>query len=245
MRLRDIVIALGCGSASLFLPGRGIAQGATPAAVLAGRVLDPNDRPIADADVSLEGFVSTATDTDGHFAFVGLSSETFLVRVRRLGYVETTRVVVFSADSSQHIVIRLTARAPVLARVMILDSLDDDPRDYARRRRDGQGFFLTRREIEARGPASRVEHILATVPGLVVEGGVLKVRRGRISIHGNNCEGGVQYFLDGAMLGPAFTPRVLTPQMLTGVEVYKSAASTPPEYRTMQTPCGTVVIWTR
>jgi hypothetical protein len=245
MRFRSLAIALGCASAELGLPSRVIAQRAPTTVVLAGHVVDANDRAVAYANVSIEGLVTAVADSGGRFAFAGLESETLLLRVHCLGYVETTRVVVFSADSSQHVVIRLVSRTAVLPGVTVLDSVDDDPRGYARRRRDGQGFFLTRQDIKDRGPTSRVEHILATIPGLTVEAGIVKVRRGRLSIYGNNCEGGVQYFLEGAMLGPAFTPRLLTPEMLTGIEVYKTAASTPPEYRTMQTSCGTVVIWTR
>jgi hypothetical protein len=134
----------------------------------------------------------------------------------------------------------------VLAGVTVLDSTDGDARGYARRRRNGQGFFLTAQEVRDRAPSTtRVEHILATVPGLTVDAGVVKVRRGRISILGNNCEDGVQYFVDGAMMGPAFTPRALSPETITGVEVYKTASATPPELRTARTICGTVVLWTQ
>lgn len=221
------------------------AQPRATGATLSGRVVDANDRPVASANVSLEGLIVTVTDSLGRFGFTGLETETFLLRVQRLGYGLATRAVVFSDTASMEITVKLGARATVLAGVMVLDSADGDSRGYARRRLNGQGgFFLSENDLLLRGRTTRVENILATVPGLHVDQGIVKVQRGRISILGNNCVEGVQYFVDGAMVGPVFTPRALSPEMIKGVEVYKTVASTPPEYRSARTPCGTVVLWT-
>jgi hypothetical protein len=212
---------------------------------LAGRVVDANERPVPDARVIIVGLVATTTDSAGRFAFTGLESETLLLRVEKLGYGLATRTIVFWADSAQReFVIRLGTRSTVLAAVTVLDSAADDPRSYARRRQNGQGFFLTEQEIRKRGPTPRVENILGTIPGLRVDAGVVKVARGRISILGNNCEDGVQYWVDGAMAGPAFTPRSIAPETLTGIEVYKTASATPLEYRSIKVSCGTVILWT-
>jgi hypothetical protein len=212
---------------------------------LAGRVVDANERPVPDARVVLVGLAATTTDSAGRFAFTGLESETLLLRVEKQGYALATRSVVFWADSAlREVVVRLGMRSTVLAAVTVLDSAVDDPRGYVRRRQLGAGFYLTQAEIRKRGPTPRVENILGTLPGLRLDAGVVKVARGRISILGNNCEDGVQYWVDGAMTGPAFSPRSIAPEMLTGIEVYKSASETPLEYRSMKTSCGTVVLWT-
>jgi hypothetical protein len=244
VRARHAVLLACVASAELLGPRRSDAQEAPVAGVLAGRVLDANERPVPDARVVIEGLTAAITDSTGRFAFGGLESETFLVRIERLGYALTRRTIVFSADTGQYLLIRLGMRSTVLARVTVLDSAEDDPRGYARRRQHGQGFYLTQSEIRQRGPTPRVENILGTIPGLKVDFGIVKVARGRVSILGNNCEEGVQYWVDGAMTGPAFSPRSIAPETLTGIEVYRTASSTPLEYRSMRTICGTVVLWT-
>ena len=221
------------------------AQPNSAGAVLYGRVLDASNRPVASAHVTIEGLASAVTDSLGRFAFAGLETETLLVRVQRLGYGLATRTVLFSDTASMDVVIKLGSRATLLAGVMVLDSVEGDSRNYARRRMMAPGgFFFSEVDVAKRAYTQRVENILGTVPGITVEHGIVKVQRGRISMLGNNCEDGVQYFIDGAKAGPTFTPRALSPAMLKGVEVYKTAASTPQEYRSERTSCGTVVLWT-
>jgi len=154
MRVR-VAVCLACLAwAELLRPTPGGAQQST--GDLAGRVVDANDRPVPDARVIIVGLVATITDSAGGFAFTGLESETLLLRVEKLGYGLATRTIVFWADSAQReVVIRLGTRSTVLAAVTVLDSAADDPRNYARRRQNGQGFFLTQEEIRKRGsPAS-------------------------------------------------------------------------------------------
>jgi len=243
MRLRGTLVT--CLTAALLLvPRIGVSQAAPARATLAGRVVDANYRPVAEASVTIEGFMSSSTDSAGRFAFPGLETETMLLRVQRLGYAPATRTVVFMAEAPQEVEIRLGLRATVLASVNVIDSSDIDPRGYARRRRIGEGFFLTRDDIRERGPTPRVENLLAALPGLKLEAGVVKLSRGRISILGDNCEDGVQYIVDGARAGPALTTRLSSPEMLTGIEIYKTASATPAVYRTARTGCGTVVLWT-
>jgi len=243
MRALSAVFLACVASAELCIPARSVAQ-SSGGAILSGRVVDASDRPIADATVSIEGIIATTTDSTGGFAFAGLETETLLLRVQHAGYATATRTILFSADTSQDVEIRLVLRAALLAGVTVLDSADTDPRGYAKRRQNGEGFFLTRDEIRKRGRTPRVENLLGTIPGLKVDKGVVKVARGRISILGNDCEDGVQYVVDGAMIGPAFTPRNIAPETLTGVEVYKTASATPAEYRSVKVACGTVVLWT-
>lgn len=221
------------------------AQPHSAGAILSGRVVDANDRPVVSAKVSIEGLISTVTDSLGWFGFANLASETFLIRVQRLGYGLATRVIVFSDTAPMAIEVKLGPRATMLAGVMVMDSVEGDSRDYApRRQMAAGGFFLSEADLVKRAHTPRVENLLATLPGLWEEQGIVKVRRGRISILGNNCADGVQYFVDGAITGPNWTPRALSPGMLKGVEVYKTAASTPQEYRSSRTACGTVVLWT-
>ena len=242
MRARVAVFVACCAWAEVFRPAVARAQ---QLGELTGRVVDASDRAVADARVLLVGLAATTTDSSGRFGFTGLESETLLLRVEKQGYALATRTLVFWADSAQReIVVRLGMRSTVLAAVTVLDSAVDDPRGYSRRRQVGAGYYLTQAEIRKRGPTPRVEYILGTIPGLRLDAGVVKVARGRISILGNNCEDGVQYWVDGAMTGPAFTPRSIAPETLTGIEVYKSASETPLEYRSMKTACGTVVLWT-
>lgn len=243
-RARRVVrMLLLCATALPWLTA--VAQPRVTGAILTGRVIDASERPVSGARVSLEGVIAAVTDSLGRFGFAGLETETFLLRVQRLGYGLATRAVVFFDTASMDVVVKLGARATMLSGVMVMDSVDADTRNYARRRQSAAGgYFLSEGDLANRARTTRVENILSTIPGMVVEQGIVKVQRGRISFLGNNCVDGVQFFVDGAITGPNWTPRFLSPEMIKGVEVYKTAASTPPEYRSLRTACGTVVLWT-
>jgi hypothetical protein len=91
-----------------------------------------------------------------------------------------------------------------------------------------------------------VEYLLAHLPGVQVDSsGIVRVDRGRTSIYGDNCQDGVQIFIDGALVSNGYSLRNMSPAALRGIEIYRGVASTPAELRSPRMACGTVAIWTK
>ena len=111
--------------------------------------------------------------------------------------------------------------------------------EFYERREAGFGHFVTREDIEARGPL-RVSDIFRQIPGArVIQGGGFS--RSSITLRGACTP---RYVIDGMLL----TGRVAIDDLLSAVEVEAvevyHRASVPLRY-SGQTTCGVIMIWTR
>lgn len=214
---------------------------------LSGVVLTSDGHAVPNADVGLLGLGTARTDSLGQFAFRGVPGGTLIVRVQRLGLEPITRTVTLAAAGRREIVLRFGEAATTLTPVVVLDSalLLHQPGGFDHRRLTGQGLYLTESDITRRH-AQRVEHLIASLPGLAVDtSGVVRIDRGRTSFYGNNCRDGAQLFIDGVAVNGSFTFRSMSPDALRGIEIYRGVASTPVELRSARMVCGTVAIWTK
>jgi hypothetical protein len=214
---------------------------------LGGVVTTADGQPVAQADVGLLGLGAARTDSLGRFGFRDVPAGTWLLRVQRLGFDPIMQSVVFDGVHSQRLVIRFGTTTAMLAPVVVRDSAAParDPTGFELRRRNGQGIYLTERDIEQRR-AGRVEHLLGQLPGVRVDtSGVAFVDRGRISLYNNDCFDGMQLFIDGVAVSNSYTLRNLSTSGIRGIEVYRGVASTPVELRSPRMVCGTVAIWTK
>jgi hypothetical protein len=215
---------------------------------LDGLVLAADGRPIANADVGLLGLGAARTDSLGRFGFRGVPTGTFIVRVQRLGFAPLVQVVAYDGAHPQHLTLRVGEAATMLAPVVVRDSAASDegrPGGFEQRRRSGQGLYLTEHDIAERH-ASRVEHLLGQLPGVQVDSsGAVHIDRGATSILGDNCQSGVQIFIDGVAVGSDFSLRNLSASALRGIEVYRGVATTPIELRSARMACGTIAMWTK
>ena len=225
------------------------AQQATPdsAARISGVVLTADGRAVAEADVALIGLGAARTDGLGRFDFRGVPPGVVLVRVQRLGFAPIMRSVALDGVHPRELTMRFGETATTLATVTVRDSSVAlrEPTGFEHRRRTGQGIYVTEDEISRRR-AQRVEHVLASLPGLEVDSsGVVRTDRGRTSLFGDNCGDGVQLLIDGVAVSGSYTLRNISPSSLRGIEVYRGIASTPVELRSPRAACGTVAIWTK
>jgi hypothetical protein len=120
---------------------------------------------------------------------------------------------------------------------------------YDRMARRGFGYFLSREQIEARGPGAQVTDLLRTMPGVQITpmsatftgAGNLVTMRGGIG----RCLPDV--YIDGVPV-PQYAGSgvddLLTPGMLEGVEVYTSTAGVPGTIHARGN-CGVVAFWTK
>jgi hypothetical protein len=235
--------------AVLILAQPSAAQSASPTAAsqLDGVVLASDGRPVADADVGLLGLGSARTDSLGRFGFQGVPAGTFLVRVQRLGYTPIMQAVGYDGEHAQHLTLRFGSSAVMLAPVFVVDStlslrMTDG---FERRRRTGQGSYLTERDVAERHIKS-AEHMLRQLAGVEVDtAGIARMDRGIISFLGDNCYRGAQVIIDGVVMGSGYSLRNLSVAGIRGIEVYRGVATTPPELRSARMACGTIAVWTK
>lgn len=214
---------------------------------LSGIVLAADGRPVEQADVGLLGLGTARTDSLGRFGFRGVPAGTLFVRAQRLGFSPIMKSVMFDGVHSQHLTLRFGETTAMLAPVLVRDSAKmlREPTGFDQRRRTGHGLYLAEGDISRRH-AQRVEHLLGQLPGLQVDSsGIVRSDRGRTSIYGDNCQDGVQLFIDGVPVSSSFTLRNMSPDALRGIEIYRGVASTPVELRSPRVACGTVAIWTK
>ncbi len=247
---------------------------AAPAAAqvrLVGRVVDDgSERPLGDAQVTLtthDGRVLQRTETDevGEFAFeVKGKVSAVRLQVRRLSYkTNTTPVLHFDGHGFFQLEVRLDPDAILLAplEVVAWSKVEPSPflENFKTRVETGNGFYITRADVEARRPMYTTD-LLRDVPGLTVTGSGSGLRpvvqvSGRATAN-NNLGCPTQIWIDGFLLnrrtiggaGPSQDFRLddaVSPVSIEGIEVYKGLSSVPAEFMSQDAKCGVIAIWTR
>lgn len=225
---------------------------------LLGRIRSDDGHPVAGARVLVrEAGAEGVTDSSGAFRITGLPLGTHNVEVIALGYVPMRSAVDMRPD------VDVTAEFMASRRVQTLDEVTvRDRRDHTgflKRRKQGNGFFLDAADIDRRSVLT-LPMVLSSAPMLRINGVSLT---GQPMITGRNqCTPTV--YVDGlvmaAGLGQALDATVL--RDVGGIEVYASAAETPPQFSAgkqifldaagrdrgapnLNAMCATIVIWTK
>lgn len=243
------------------------------AQTIRGRVVDAaSGEAVPQATVTAvttedRGAGRTRTAADGTFELDLRAAGTMRLRGERAGYqaslsqpldvgirevVEVTLRMSPQALSIEPLTV--TGRVqPPRSRVLELNGFYD-------RERGGFGRFVHREDID-RHPEHNLVHTLARVPGVVID----VDRRGReiISFSRGRTVGTLRraqmaqqdicfplIYLDGSLMryGPPDDVQlddVVKPDMIDGIEVYRSAAEIPPQFNGSGAGCGVIVIWTR
>lgn len=213
--------------------------------VLRGIVTDSAGVAIAAADV---GIVSlhrlTRTDDRGRFAFDKMPSGAVEISVRRLGYEPQTVHANVSHTLEFSYNVTLTAQPAVLGTVDITAKKRRQAiEDFYQRRIRGLGSFVTRDEILA-GSANVPTDVLRTISGLQIvrtptgQG----VRFASVSSARRDCI--PMMWIDGQR-APGMEIDDVPLSDIEGIELYRGAATTPPQFWLGNGPCGTIVVWSR
>jgi hypothetical protein len=212
---------------------------------LAGRVLDPNGRPLDDATVQVvTAMKEVRTDTLGRFALAPLPTGRHLVRARRVGYLAESFFTTITDSTSARLTIQLTPLGQDLGTVNVRARAGTRRmQDFELRRQRNAGFgsFMTGDEIRARNPIYLTD-AFRTMRGVTVttnaSGRQILVGRGQclMSVRVDGME---------MPLGDAGLDAFVMPQDVAGIEVYPGDAAVPMELRSMRGGCGVVAIWTR
>jgi hypothetical protein len=200
-------------------------------------------RPLAGGQVIVQGVgITGPTRADGTVRLERLSAGTRTVEVRFLGYASQQAQVTLEPGRSSQLHFALEIQPIQLAAVKVRVPPSRLLRTgFYQRRNAGFGTFFTREEISRMQPRA-----LSDVMHRVAGATVFSSRAGMSSA---NFRGGsgrcpVQFFVDGAMTSNFLIDEVRA-EDVEGIEIYRGAATLPPEYNKGTAICGLIVIWTR
>lgn len=224
----------------------GQSPAAAATATLRGTVVDSAGTPIAGATVSVlpARTLHAVSDDSGRFRVDHVPVGTVKLAVRRLGYEPDTATVELRQGVMEPVRLEMTPTAFLLEAMTITDSVPDNwLATFNRRRSSGNGYFLTRGDIEHLRPRTTAD-LLRHVPGLRIERGtwgtrVLFMRGGvgaqpctpQLFVHGMTYEGYVDDF---------------APDDIEAMEVYIGISTVPVELQSARAhTCGAIVLWMR
>jgi len=239
----------------LFAPAPARAQAAEPVSppgvlptsrALVGLVRDSAGHPIPLAEIRARGNQLVArSDDSGHFHVAQMPAGARGVFVRRLGFAPLRAPITTSNGDTDSIVVTLVAVATSLPSVVAVEQHDSLSHvvlaDFWARKARGFGKFVTRDDIDKRGGMHFVDLVRA-VPGVMIQSarGRQEIRFTRNGVR--DCP--PQYWVDGIPI-IAGSAEEFTPDNVEAMELYSSAATTPPQFSTRAQSCGTIVVWTR
>jgi hypothetical protein len=248
-------------------PSAARAQTATLSGAVTG---DSLGAPIGGAEVMLPALHRSVTTSErGAFEIRDLPSGTYLLTVRRVGFVPWEDSVTLTADQAVTRTIVLRAQAAVLDSVRVTGSsptyISPLLRGFEERRHQGFGHFVTEDELRKQEGHSLGSVIDRYVPGLqhVYEGPAIYIASGRkmgsagpVFLHRSEqremCW--VSVYIDGVLIYDASRtdPSVKPPDFshmstdtFAGVEFYAGGATMPPQFNATSSGCGTLLLWTR
>ena len=230
------------------LPAALAAQGRPAYGNIAGLVTDTLGAPVPAAEVVLLGPQRRAVTTDkGEFRMLNVEAGRLTLVVRRVGYVPAGLTVDLAPGETARIAYAMTPLPQQLAPVAVTEERVE-PRfaAFERRRKSGLGDYWTRADIEREQP-TRTTDLLRATPGLFMNDqrfGVYLVQNQRFNtLSGEYCT--MPVILDGTPLTGDFSPDLVDPKEIEGIEVYRNATQVPTELGTNGKGCGVIVIWTR
>jgi hypothetical protein len=200
-------------------------------------------RPLAGGQVIVQGIgISGPTRVDGTARLERLAPGTRTVEVRYLGYASQQAQVTLEPGRTAQLHFALDIQPIQLAEVKVRVPPSRLLRTgFFQRRSAGFGTFFTREEITRMHPRA-LSDVMHRVAGA-------SVFTGRAGMSSANFRGGasrcpVQFFVDGAMTSYFLIDEVRA-EDVEGIEIYRGAATLPPEYNKGTALCGLIVIWTR
>jgi len=222
------------------------AQNGQGSAGITGRIVDlQSGAPIRDARLALLGTaVRTATDSAGHFAVESLRSGTYVLQARAIGYEVTSWVIPLQDGELVDKAFELPPVGDTLAPVTVEGRptfFEQRLRDFEERRRARRGVFVTEAEIHTSRAGTLVD-VLRGVPGVR-----LSCRLGTCVVEMTRSARGVcraDWVVDGFPASESGTPH-LPVVGIVGIEIYRSAGETPPQFLKTDSQCGVIVIWTK
>lgn len=234
----------------LLLAGRAGAQ--QPVGVIAGVVRDSAGKPIAGVEVLVVARPQTTrSDSTGAFRIGGVRPGRATLTFRHFGFEPRTVPATVTAGATASVDVTLEPLVQELPGMLVLEQEQrarQALQDFYHRRESGNGYFITRQDIESRNPL-QLSDMLRMMPGAMLVPmsgtGRATLRFARSTMAGHDCP--PQYYVDGVMAS-GLNIDDLEPSDIEGIEVYSGASRIPPQFNNSRigtSICGVVVVWTR
>lgn len=244
-------------------------------AVVTGQVVDTAGVGLVGVEVVVGSRLQVVTGQDGRFRVAGVPAGPQVLLFRLIGYEPQQWDHLFATGDSIGIEVVMGQAAqtlPTITAVSRQPQVSPKMAGYWQRKELGFGTFIEDSLLRTREHSS-LSDVLRRVPGLTLEylrdGGGLAVLMSRAASTRTRPIGAVartpeereagtrcyaQVYLDGI--------RIYAPGRLTGdkrgfsidqfkvsevqaIEIYKGSATTPAQFNTTGSACGTIVLWTR
>jgi hypothetical protein len=250
-RFRVAALSAAATLATSLLSTGALAQApASPAATggVTGVVRDSSGLGLRGASVLVAGTTLRATsDTAGHFRLFGLPTGSQTLQVRRLGYRAAFIPVSVEGSATGTVMVTLVPVPRELDPVLVEASRQPSVRylqGFYERKSKGHGYFITRDQIATRNWSDMTDVLRSLVPAVRITSS--RMARNAVRLRGSRCAPLV--WLDGApAMAGEFDLDVITPESVSGVEVYAGPATVPVEFRSTRglEACGVIVVWSR
>ena len=200
-------------------------------------------RPIMGARVTIGDGPSTVTRADGGWSLTDSPTGTQVLEVRAIGYYPKRETVNVSSES-KFITVELPTLKSILDTIRVTARMSSDLADFDKRRRIGNGRFLTPADIR-RFPATITSDLFRTIPGVRL---TLKDGQRFFQFRGTFepwCSPGI--FVNGhnmSFMNADDLDDYVPPERVAGIEVY-TGAFIPPQFQAGLAGCGSIVVWTR
>ena len=240
--------------------------------VVTGRVTG-NGSPVAGAEVSLTPHAVTAiTAVDGRYVLTVPSPGQAALSVRAIGFQSTSRRFIFAGRDSLVVNFSLARATQVLEPVTVTGAPavgTGRMQGFEIRRERGTGQYFTRADLAAHGSAP-LSGVLRTAKNLQLFrrpaecGGGFTIGTGRgqdrltmgvqetlmLGCSGNRFACFPAIYLDGMSFWIPGTPGppdvdAFRSDDLEAIEIYRGPGQVPPEYNSLGSSCGVILLWTR
>lgn len=212
---------------------------------LVGTVRDPAGAALEGVTVEIPG-QATRTNARGSFQLFTAERDTVTITIRVLGYTEVSALLTARERQWDTVLVQLERTAQALKGVAVKANPNRRANalmEFDERKARGNGVFVTRADIVARG-ATRVGDLVRNMRGVnVVRGRVRFVSQA--GSRGTLCQPDV--WLDGTRARGMEVDDILASDV-EAMELYSNFSIVPFEFSSRGAntiPCGTIIIWTR
>ena len=211
--------------------------------VIDGFVSDTNLVALGEATVTVLGSrLHVTTSENGRFRINAVPAGKYILTLHRVGYVPVASAVQIGDGDTLRLSFAMNRIVTPLDTVVVTAKrVLDRMSGFEERRKFGFGRFVTAEDIERRS-AIYVSDILRAMPDITV----IETLRGETAYNTRTSHCQFQFVLDEVLL-PTPTDLHLLPSVhdVAGIEVYYGPATIPLQYKSANSGCGVILIWTK
>ena len=222
-----------------------VAQTQRSRSVIDGFVSDTGLVALSEASIAVLGSsVRVATGDNGRFRINAVPAGRYILTVHRVGYVPVASAVEINEGDTLRLSFALNRIVTPLDTVVVTATrLFSRLSGFEARRKFGFGTFLTQEDIERRR-AVFVSDVLHAIPDISIRRSLKDGDTAHNTRFGNNCP--FQVVLDEILLPtPTDLDMLPSPRDVAGIEIYFGTAMIPLQYRSTNSNCGMIIIWTK